>query len=220
MTDTVESIDATGDPIRGKYHHGDLRQALLDAACEHLRTENADTLSLRALARKVGVSQTAPYRHFDSRNALFAGIATEGFQILEQKLREAKEAQSDELEAFVELGMAYLRFSVEHKEKYQLLFDSSLVEFSEYPELQAASGASFDSLLEVIRGGKRSGVFKAVPEEELAALTWSSLHGVASLLQINREAQGFLEKPVGRALSYLAEDYRGVVSALLGTVKA
>ena len=52
-----------GSENGSRYHHGDLRQAILDAACEHLKHENADTLSLRALAREIGVSQTAPYRH-------------------------------------------------------------------------------------------------------------------------------------------------------------
>ena len=220
MTENSQSLDPANEPARHKYHHGDLSQALLDAACEHLRHETADTLSLRALARKVGVSQTAPYRHFDSRNALFAGIATQGFQILDQKLRAAQQTGDGVIDSFVEMGIAYLRFSVEHKEKYQLFFDASLVEFNEYPELQAASEASFNALLEVIRRGQRTGVFKARPEEQLAALTWSGLHGIASLLQINLDAEGFLEKPVGRALGYLAEDYRSVVVALLDAIKA
>lgn len=204
--------------VKDRYHHGDLRQALLDAACAHLREENADTLSLRALARQIGVSQTAPYRHFDSRNALFAGIATEGFQILERELKQARASQNDAASGFVELGVAYLRFSVAHKEKYQLFFESSLVEIDEYPALQAASEGSFNLLLELIRDGQRSGEFKDGPEEALAALTWSNLHGIASLLQINREAEGFLERPVGRALNYLADDYYSVVKAVLASV--
>ncbi|MFT7220424.1 MAG: AcrR family transcriptional regulator [Candidatus Azotimanducaceae bacterium] len=210
--------DGAKDTLKERYHHGDLRQALLDAACAHLREENADTLSLRALARQIGVSQTAPYRHFDSRNALFAGIATEGFQILERELKQAKASQKDAASGFVELGVAYLRFSVAHKEKYQLFFESSLVEVDEYPALQAASEGSFNLLLELIREGQQSGEFKDGSEEALAALTWSNLHGIASLLQINREAEGFLERPVGRALNYLAADYPLVVRAVLASI--
>ena len=69
-------MNETSDDLPGSNHHGDLRLAILKAACEHLRRENSEFLSLQALARGIGVSQTAPYRHFDSKNALFAGIAT------------------------------------------------------------------------------------------------------------------------------------------------
>ena len=78
--------------IREKYHHGDLRQAILDCSCEHLlRNSGTDCLSMRAIAREIGVSATAPYRHFESKNALFAGIATLGLEILESQLRASAE---------------------------------------------------------------------------------------------------------------------------------
>ena len=64
------------------YHHGDLRRALLDAAVRHIATDGVDALSLRALARDVGVTHAAPYRHFESKGHLLAAIAEEGFQIL------------------------------------------------------------------------------------------------------------------------------------------
>src|SRR5881394_2582635 len=66
-------------PARRSYHHGNLRQALLDAAVDLLRTGGADALTLRAAARAAGVSQSAPYRHFADRRALVAGVAQEGF---------------------------------------------------------------------------------------------------------------------------------------------
>src|SRR5919107_731159 len=70
-------------PARRKtYHHGDLRQALLDAALELLRAEGAAALTLRAVARAAGVSQAAPYRHFADRGALVAAVAEEGFERL------------------------------------------------------------------------------------------------------------------------------------------
>ena len=121
----------TSDDLPGSYHHGDLRLAILKAACDHLRRENAESLSLRALARGIGVSQTAPYRHFDSKNALFAGIATWGFQILSGQMQASLADQTSPMESFLSLGRCYLDFSREHAEKYQLFFDSSLVEFGE-----------------------------------------------------------------------------------------
>jgi AcrR family transcriptional regulator len=201
------------------YHHGNLRQALLEAACIHLREENIDALSLRALARDIGVSQTAPYRHFDSRNALFAAIATWGFQILTEELESSlARVTGSAVESMTEMGLGYLRFSQQHSEKYQLLFDSSLVEFDEYPALQMASADCFDLMLTVISQGKSEGVFQSRPDEELAARIWSGLHGMASLLQISRQRETFRERPVGKALAYLADDSKSAITALLRSI--
>ena len=64
------------------YHHGDLKHTLIKAACQHLAKAGAESLSLRALARDAGVSQTAPYRHFKTKSSLFAAIAATGFDEL------------------------------------------------------------------------------------------------------------------------------------------
>ncbi|MBO6556284.1 MAG: TetR/AcrR family transcriptional regulator [Pseudomonadales bacterium] len=208
------------DADRERYHHGDLRQAILTAACEYLKTENADTLSLRALAREIGVSQTAPYRHFDSRNALFAGIATWGFEILEKEMETCLAGQLiNSTDAMIEMGLTYLSFSETHAEKYQLFFDSSMVDFDEYPDLQDASGHCFDILLETIKVGQRAGLYRIQPVEQLAAQIWSGLHGIASLLQLSGKRPNFLEKPTGRAIHYLAEDRRQVLRNLVNTIR-
>jgi AcrR family transcriptional regulator len=208
----------TSDDSPGTYHHGDLRQAILKAACDHLQRENAESLSLRALAREIGVSQTAPYRHFDSKNALFAGIATWGFQILGGQMQASLADQTSPMESFLTLGHCYLDFSREHAEKYQLFFDSSLVEFDEYPQLQEASGVCFDHLLDVIRLGKQDGLFAEREEEEIAAIIWAGLHGMASLLQLDHRRQGVIERPVGRAIRFLAEEQNQTLNLLLRSV--
>lgn len=203
---------------RKKYHHGDLRQALLEAACDHLRHENADTLSLRALAREIGVSQTAPYRHFDSRNALFAAIAEWGFRILEQELQASLHNGDDAVEALVKVGLTYLEFSVTHYEKYQLFFDSSMVDFEEYESLRDAGESSFRVMLGVIERGKAEGVFLDQPEEEMAAMVWSGIHGIASLLKTHKSSPDFQARPVGRALMYLVENRRQAVTQMLNSI--
>ncbi len=207
------------EKIQKAYHHGDLRQAILEAACGYLREDNADTLSLRAIAREIGVSQTAPYRHFDSRNALFAGIATWGFRILEKRLQASLAQQAESaVDQMIEMGLVYLQFSVEHFEKYQMFFDSSLVDFDEYPDLQAASSACFDLMLNLIRQGKSEGHYRDVDEEHLAAVVWSGLHGVASLLQIDRHRSASTDRPVGRAIQYLVDEQREVLRAQLQAI--
>ena len=208
----------TSDDLPGSYHHGDLRLAILRAACDHLRRENADSLSLRALARGIGVSQTAPYRHFDSKNALFAGIATWGFQILGGQMKASLADQTSPMESFLSLGRCYLDFSREHAEKYQLFFDSSLVEFDEYPRLQEASGVCFDHLLDVIRLGQQAGLFVEREEEEIAAIVWAGLHGIASLLQLEHGRQDLNDRPVGKAIRFLAEEQDQTLNLLLRSV--
>ena len=208
----------TSDDLPGSYHHGDLRLAILKAACDHLRRENAESLSLRALARGIGVSQTAPYRHFDSKNALFAGIATWGFQILSGQMQASLADQTSPMESFLTLGRCYLDFSREHAEKYQLFFDSSLVEFGEYPRLQEASGVCFDHLLDVIRLGQQARLFVEREEEEIAAIVWAGLHGMASLLQLEHGRQDLVDRPVGKAIRFLAEEQDQTLNLLLRSI--
>ncbi len=205
---------------RDSYHHGDLRQAILEAACQHLRRENADTLSLRALARAIGVSQTAPYRHFDSKNALFAAIATWGFNILQQQiLVAARIGEGNGRDGLIQICLSYLEFAETHYEKYQLFFDSSLVDFDEYEELQIAGTGCFEVMLGQIRRGIDSGWLPHKPPEELASIVWSSLHGVASLLQMNYEREGFRELSVGKAVGFLATNRAGVVETLVCSIE-
>ena len=214
----------TSEDSSGSYHHGDLRLAILKAACEHLRRENAESLSLRALARGIGVSPTAPYRHFDSKNALLAGIATWGFQILSGQMQVLLSEETSPMESFMNLGRCYLDFSREHAEKYQLFFDSSLFVFGDYPRLQEASGLCFGHLLGVIQLGKRYRLFVDREEEEIAAIVWSGLHGVASLLKLRhgREMtpahQQLPDRPVAKAIRFLAEEQDQTLNLLLRSV--
>ena len=168
---------------KASYHHGDLRQTLIDAACKHLRESGADTLSLRAIARDVGVSQTAPYRHFASKNALFGAIATHGFELLALELQRAADEHSDDVElAFIEVGLAYVNWARENSEKYQLFFDSSLVNFKDHPELQEAGERAFQVLIRLIEEGIEQQIFVDLPVLQMAGTVWASIHGTASLL--------------------------------------
>ena len=137
--------------IRENYHHGDLRRAILDCACEHLRHGGTDCLSLRAIAREIGVSATAPYRHFESKNALFAGIATLGLEILESELEQVrKKISKNSFDSLIDMGLVYLQFAHQHPEKYQLMLDSSMLDSMEYPALMDARARVFKILVGAI----------------------------------------------------------------------
>lgn len=213
---------ATSSPKR-TYHHGDLRQSLIDAACRYLRENSADTLSLRALAREIGVSQTAPYRHFESRNALFAAIATQGFEMLTADLIAASEREGDNVEeAIIAVGITYVTWAIANPERYQMFFDSSLLDFNEYADLSEAGGSCFEVLLGLIRQGQAEGILIADhPAQLLAGTVWASVHGTTSLLQKNEKPYTDARKSrsVPQALNAVANNLRAVMEMVLNSVR-
>ena len=203
------------------YHHGDLRQTIIDAACEHLRESGADTLSLRAIARKVGVSQTAPYRHFDSKNALFAAVAVYGFNLLEVEVGKARELYKDDVElALVEVGLAYVNWALANPEKYHLFYDSSLVEFEHYDDLIEAGNSTFKVIISMIEQGVREGKLIDKPFELLAGSVWTSIHGVTSLLisKADIEVTG-MDSPIVSVMAQINSDTRSILELHLAGLK-
>src|SRR4051812_3232853 len=106
---TAPSAMAKGAGGRG-YHHGDLRNGLLDAARAILEEETLAALTLRAVARKAGVSHAAPYRHFPNHEALLVELSIEGFDELREAIAEAAKAPGGEPDKIAGIGAAYMRF--------------------------------------------------------------------------------------------------------------
>jgi AcrR family transcriptional regulator len=193
---------------RENYHHGDLRRAILDCACEHLRQGGTDCLSLRAMAREIGVSATAPYRHFESKNALFAGIATLGLEILESQLEQVQNNKpKNSLDSLVDMGAVYLRFADQHSEKYQLMLDSSMLDSMEYPALMEARARVFKILVGAILDGQRTGVYRSEPVEKLAVQ-----------LATPRVPESY-ETPAVTALKHLSEDLGQVAVNIIKAIR-
>ena len=154
------------------YHHGDLRNALLTAALVILEREGEAGLGLRDLARAVGVSPAAPYRHFDSRAGLLEALAVTGFQKFTADMRAVSESHpADPLSA---MGRAYLRFALDNRALFRLMFSAQLKRDNR-PGLRMAADAAFDTLRKVRGGYTTAGRIAA-----LAA--WSKVHGLAVLL--------------------------------------
>ncbi|AKU92384.1 TetR/AcrR family transcriptional regulator [Vulgatibacter incomptus] len=166
----------------GRYHHGDLRRALLDAALEQVQQEGAATLSLREVARRAGVTHAAPYRHFASKEALLAAVAEEGFRTLREGLLEASvRLAGDPLGKLQAIGVAYVLFAVAHPAHFRVMFTVGQND-CDYPSLDEASGSAFGVLVESIEEGRQAGALCDVPASELAVTAWSTVHGLASLL--------------------------------------
>jgi AcrR family transcriptional regulator len=112
------------DPASAKasYHHGDLRQALIDEGMRLLGQREADELSLREVARGVGVSATAVYRHFPDKGALMAALAAEGLKQLGAEQRAAYAASGGGVTGFGATGAAYVRFALDNPALFRLIF--------------------------------------------------------------------------------------------------
>jgi len=171
------------------YHHGNLREALLEAGLALLREHGAESLGLRELARQAGVSRTAPYRHFESKEALIAAIAEQGFLRLQTYQDEARRRHPDEVEAwFLEGARQYIRFAVDHPEHLKVMFGPYIrytPSQTEHP-LYAVGNATFGKLVELVVRAQQAGLVRAGDPVEVSVSVWSLLHGFAMLLVQNR----------------------------------
>src|SRR5688572_30965197 len=106
----------------GHYHHGDLRRALVEEAVRTIQTHGVETLTLRTVGERLGVSRTALYRHFADKPALLAAVGREGFRMLRLTLTEAWEQNGRGRDGFEAMGIAYVRFAVDHPSHYRVMF--------------------------------------------------------------------------------------------------
>jgi AcrR family transcriptional regulator len=166
---------------RATYHHGDLRQALVNDACEILETEGAEGLSLRSVAARSGVSHNAPYRHFRDRSALLSAVAERGFQDLTEKMASAAGTE----DPLARIAEAYLTFARARPQMYRLMFASEAVRAAPGPDpqLRATSKRTFDAVRVAVEESLSE---QAGNADGVAAMVWAPLHGLALLLIENR----------------------------------
>lgn len=169
-------------PPLKSYHHGNLRAELLDTAVEQLRASGTEALSLRALARTVGVSQTAPYRHFTDKDELLAALATRGYQSLLSALQDAgKTAADSPQEQLFAFARRYVDYAAANPELFKLMFGPTLQPSEKYPELRDASRETLALVQTILYKGIRLGVFKDQDITYLANAAWAGIHGLATL---------------------------------------
>jgi AcrR family transcriptional regulator len=156
------------------YHHGDLRAALVTTALEMIDSAGPEQLTLSSLARALGVSQAAPYRHFADRAALLEAVAAEGFQTLAAEVDTAASGLAGRAR-LRGAALAYVGFGLRRAGLYQLMFASRAVRTGgEESELGRAATAAFAWLQAAIDPG---------PDRQLRALRiWAGLHGLVMLL--------------------------------------
>ncbi|HIV71553.1 MAG TPA: TetR/AcrR family transcriptional regulator [Candidatus Aquabacterium excrementipullorum] len=181
-TAPVSSEDKAATPPASStpYHHGNLRAALIEVGLQALRDKPAHELSLRDLARQVGVSANAAYRHFADKEALLMALAAEGFRRFTQAQVQAAIAGDTPLTMFKSAGQAYVRFARDNAALFQLMFGRFPAK-ERSPELVETSEASFSGLIGL--AALHAGLPQDHPAVRIRALTaWSFVHGLSHLV--------------------------------------
>ena len=156
------------------YHHGELRAALVSSALALLMESGADALSLRAVARRAGVSPMAPYRHFVDKEHLLAAVAAQGFLAFGAALRQADDAAPPN-GALVAQALAYVRFALDNPAMFRLMFGPPRL--GTHKELSEAGDSAYGVLAARVAAGTPEGA-----DREARVLgCWSMVHGLALL---------------------------------------
>lgn len=183
--------------VRGSYHHGDLREALLSRAVDVLGSEGVDGLSLRGLARDLDVSHAAPARHFRDKQELLDAVAGRGFDQLNAALADVVSAERSARARFHGLGVAYVDFAVRYPALLETMYSRKHRPGAEGVLARARAGMAF--IVDVIVDAQRSGEIDPGDADGRALAGFAALHGVASLA-----AEGLI--PEGSAPGALVDE--------------
>ena len=166
---------------RDAYHHGNLREALIQAALSMIGERGLAGLAIAELARAVGVSPAAPYRHFRDRNALLAEVARRGFEQLAADLDEAAGPNTDPVRSLERCAQAHLAFATREPAAYAAMHEAGFP-VRDYPDLARARNAALLVVRRVADAAcERSRAIGRPPASMVALHVWSLTHGIATL---------------------------------------
>ena len=192
-------------PKKASYHHGALRDALIRSAREILESEGYEALTLRAAARRAGVSQAAPYNHFADKAALLAAIAALGFKEFAAAMRGEMSAAEDARAQLNATGIAYVAFATSNPGLFKLMFGSSVLQTSGDADLDAARKSAYEVLREAVHSAQ-SDPRDAMHDEIESLRSWAFVHGLATMINEGTIAPGI----------YGANSARELAATLLG----
>ncbi len=161
------------------YHHGDLPNALKDAAIEVIDEKGVAGFSLREVARRAGVSHAAPAHHFGDSSGLLTALATDAFIHLEAAIISARKRVADPAEALVASARAYVEFGIEHRAHCDIMFRHDLIDHENeaYAETSMAAHAALEGALIELRDGFNPDL----DIDAAATLCWATMQGLLVL---------------------------------------
>lgn len=173
---------ATARPKRrNTYHHGNLREALVEQAAAIIRDQGVEALTLRDVGARLRVSRTALYRHFADKQALLAAVATQGFRTFRQALVEAWDGAGHSHAGFMQMGRAYVNFARAHPSHYRVMFGGFVEKADCDPDLRGTAESAFGVLVAAIAELQQQKRVRAGDPQPISLFVWASVHGLAML---------------------------------------
>ena len=187
---------------QASYHHGDLRNSLVNIGADMLNTKGVSGISLREIARTIGVGHNAPYRHFRNKQELLEAIAEDGFRKLTAKnTRLELEFSHDPETQLFESAMHIVLVAAEQPNLFQLMFGSFLQPKESGSALKLAADDATQSLVRIIKNGQQQKVFVEGDEVKLSVSAMSMMQGIAMMVATGKlkpvpNTRGWSESPI------------------------
>ena len=182
-------------PRKKTYHHGDLKNALIEAGADILAKDGVSGLSLRKVAQKAGVSHTAPYAHFADKQALIAAISTDGYRRLYEALAATTQQYADDpARQLIEGAWAYVQFALNDTDHFKITLSGAIEKEKDYPAFVEISQQSFALVVKIVEACQQAKVLKRGPTDLIAVGVWSLIHGFVSLILEDQVSHTVLER--------------------------
>lgn len=196
-----------------KYHHGNLKEELISSACIVCEADGHDRMSLRSIAKEAKVSQTAPYRHFKTKESLLAEVSTRGFTELKEILQNANAKKTlSTRDRFLEMGQTYIEFGLSKRNTYDLMH-SPVIDKTQFPELLNSAVGAFEELVCVL--AELNPGISAKDLDIKCIHHWALVHGLVGLLRNETLDASEIDTKAGNAMGLVKSDLRSfLISAL------
>jgi len=169
------------------YHHHNLKEEAIQESIRFIEKFGADLLSLRKLAKTLGVNHAALYHHFQSKEDILVEVSTRCFhEFVESAKKENLKYIGDPKKQFINYGHMYIHYAIENRNIFKLIFSNKRFDTNKYTQWKEVAGSGMVYLLEVIENCQKAGIMKNGPAFEISLALWSSVHGLATLMVDDR----------------------------------
>lgn len=166
------------------YHHGDLKNALIEAGIKILAEDGMNGFSLRKVARQAGVTHSAPYAHFADKQAMIAAISTDGYKKIHERIVRVKETYPDDPQRqLVETAWEYVQFGFIEPDHFKVTFSGTVEKEREYPDLVEITAQTFEEFRQLIIRCQQCGLIDPGEPDLVAVTLWGLVHGFVNLIQ-------------------------------------